>query len=146
VEWIKASGVDPGILGRWNWEKDTFADVTIAQVHEIMDTLKAFFKLHTKMELNDGSLEKRIQLTPILTPADQLKFPQLVVRDFWRKIEHPELKDTLTYPGGFVKPGIGDCGIRFRAPLIGEHNEQVYKGLLGMTNNELLVLKQRRII
>jgi crotonobetainyl-CoA:carnitine CoA-transferase CaiB-like acyl-CoA transferase len=146
VQWIKDSGIDPGILSRWNWEKDTFADITLAQVQDIVVTLGEFFKKYTKQELNEGALKRRIQLTAILTVQDQLQYEQLQVRDFWRKVEHPELQDTLTYPGGFVKPGIGDCGIRFRAPLIGEHNDLVYKEQMGLTNAEMLVLKQRRII
>jgi crotonobetainyl-CoA:carnitine CoA-transferase CaiB-like acyl-CoA transferase len=72
------------------------------------------------MELNDGAMERKIQLTPVLMPKDQLQFPQLVARNYWRKIKHPELNDTIAYPGGFVKTGIGDCGIRFRAPLVGD--------------------------
>jgi crotonobetainyl-CoA:carnitine CoA-transferase CaiB-like acyl-CoA transferase len=146
VDWIRSDDIDPGILGRWDWEKETFLDRTVQEVLEIVAILKRFFKLHTKMELNLGALEKRIQLTPILTPRDQMDYPQLVYRDYWRQIEHPELHDTITYPGGFVKPGIGDCGIRFRAPLIGEHNKDIYIDRLGLTNADLLVLKQRRII
>jgi crotonobetainyl-CoA:carnitine CoA-transferase CaiB-like acyl-CoA transferase len=75
-----------------------------------------------------------------------MHFPQLEVRNFWREIDHPELNAKITYPGGFVKPGIGDCGIRFRAPLIGEHNDEVYKKQLGFTNEEMIALQQRRII
>ena len=81
---------------------------------------------HTKMELHDGAMEYRIQLTPVLTPKDLLEFPLFKERDFWREVEHPELGTKITYPGGFVKAGMGDCGIRFRAPLIGEHNDDIY--------------------
>jgi crotonobetainyl-CoA:carnitine CoA-transferase CaiB-like acyl-CoA transferase len=146
VDWIKESGVDPGILGRWNWEKDTWASCTVEDVRAIVRTLKEFVKKHTRMELSDGALDRRVQLTPILNPKDLLEFPQLVGRGFWRKIDHPDLNDQITYPGGFVKTGIGDCGIRFRAPLVGEHNEEIYKQVLGMTNEEMVVLKQRKII
>ena len=146
VEWIRATGIDPGILGRWNWEKDSWADYTVLEVQEVCQVLSEFFRHYTKMELSDGALERRIQLTPVLVPKDQLKFPQLVERNFWRKVEHPELNDKITYPGGFVKPGIGDCGIRFRAPLIGEHNTEIFQKELGMTNDDMLALRQRRII
>ncbi len=98
------------------------------------------------MELYNGALERRIQLTPLLTPKDQLDFPQLVARDFWRKVPHPELETEITYPGGFVKISDAECGIRFRAPLIGEHNEEIYQKELGMSANELVVMKQRRVI
>jgi len=146
VAWIKESGVDPGILGRFDWEKDGFNNYTLDEVKDVRRVLEQFFMKHTKMELHDGALERRIQLTPVLTPKDLLEFPQLMARNFWREVEHPELSTKITYPGGFVKTGIGDCGVRFRAPLIGEHNDDIYKGELGMSTEDMVNLKQRRII
>jgi crotonobetainyl-CoA:carnitine CoA-transferase CaiB-like acyl-CoA transferase len=146
VAWIKESGVDPGILGRFDWEKDGFQNYTLDEVKDVRRVLEQFFMKHTKMELHDGALERRIQLTPVLTPKDLLEFPQLVARNFWREVEHPELGTKITYPGGFVKTGIGDCGVRFRAPLIGEHNNDIYKSELGMSTEDIINLKQRRII
>jgi len=146
VEWIRSDGIDPGVLGRIDWRTESWSDYTIADVKEIIETMSRFFKQHTKMELHDGALGRRIQLTPLLTPKDQLEFPQLVARDFWRAIIHPELETTITYPGGFVKLSGADCGIRRQAPLIGEHNDQVYKGLLGMSAADMLTLMQARVI
>jgi crotonobetainyl-CoA:carnitine CoA-transferase CaiB-like acyl-CoA transferase len=146
VEWIKESGIDPGILGRFDWEKDGFQNYTLDEVKDVRRVLEQFFMKHTKMELHDGALERRIQLTPVLTPKDLLEFPQLVARNFWREVEHPELGTKVTYPGGFVKTGIGDCGVRCRAPLIGEHNDDIYKSELGMSTEDMINLKQRRII
>jgi formyl-CoA transferase len=146
VDWIREAGVNPGVLGQWNWDKDDFTRLTVREVLEVRHTLEEFFMKFTKMELNDGALERRIQLSPVLTPKDQLTFPQLVERNFWREIEHPELGDRITYPGGFVKTGIGDCGIRFRAPLIGEHNDDIYKKDLGLSSADLIAFKQRNII
>jgi crotonobetainyl-CoA:carnitine CoA-transferase CaiB-like acyl-CoA transferase len=146
VEWIRESGLDPGILGRWDWEKDNWKDYSVAQVTEVRRTLEKLFMKYTRMELNEGALQRRIQLTPVLTIRDLLTFPQLVERGFWRQIEHPELGEKITYPGGFVKPEVGDCGIRFRAPLIGEHNEAIYCGELAMSAADLVSLKQRGVI
>jgi benzylsuccinate CoA-transferase BbsE subunit len=146
VDWIKKSGIEPGILEHFDWTKDDWTQCTVAEVMEVRRTLGKFFSLYTRMELNDGALERRIQLTPVLAIKDLLTFPQLVERGFWRQVEHPELGASITYPGGFVKPGIGDCGIRFRAPLIGEHNEEVYRGEMAMPAEELLNLKERGVI
>jgi crotonobetainyl-CoA:carnitine CoA-transferase CaiB-like acyl-CoA transferase len=146
VQWIKDSGVDPGLLGKWDWTKDSWTRWTVAEVQEIRRTLEAFFMKHTKMELHDGSMEYRIQLTPVLTPKDLLRFPLFTEREYWREVEHPELGTKITYPGGFVKVGVGDCGIRFRAPLIGEHNDAIYGDELKMSKEDLVNFKQRRII
>ncbi len=146
VDWIREAGVDPGVLGRWDWEKDDWSKLTVVEVKQVRRTLEEFFMKYTKMELNDGALQRRIQLSPVLTPKDQLKFPQFVERHFWREIEHPELGTNITYPGGFVKPGVGDCGIRFRAPLIGEHNNEIYCKEMGLSSADMVVLKQRNVI
>ena len=85
-------------------------------------------------------------MVPAHTPKDLLEFPLFKERNFWREIEHPELGTKITYPGGFVKTGTGDCGVRFRAPLIGEHNNEIYHGELKMSAEDTVNLKQRRVI
>jgi formyl-CoA transferase len=66
-------------------------------------------------------------------------------RGFWTNIEHPELKTSITYPKEFVRSSEVDCSTKFRAPLIGEHNEEVYKEI-GISDKELSSLKDKGII
>jgi crotonobetainyl-CoA:carnitine CoA-transferase CaiB-like acyl-CoA transferase len=146
LEWIKSDGIDPGVLGRWDWETEDWSHHTLEEAEEVIEILKKFFRKHTKMELLEVALQKRIMLTPLLTPKEQLEFPQLVERDFFTEVEHPELGTKIIYPGAFMKPGAKSCGIRFRAPLIGEHNDEVYKKEMGMSTEELVALKQRQVI
>jgi crotonobetainyl-CoA:carnitine CoA-transferase CaiB-like acyl-CoA transferase len=75
-----------------------------------------------------------------------LAFSQFNERDFWVEVEHPELETTLTYPGAFVKFSESDCGFRFKAPRIGEHNQEIYETELGLTKQQLLTLKQSHAI
>jgi crotonobetainyl-CoA:carnitine CoA-transferase CaiB-like acyl-CoA transferase len=145
VEWIKSEGIDPGVLGRIDWKTDNWSRYCIKDVEEARDIIGNFFIRYTKIELNDKAVEKRIQLNPLLTAKDQLEFRQLVERGYWTVIEHPELGEKITYPGPFVKLSDAQCGIRFRAPLIGEHNAEIYREM-GMSAADLVVMKQRRII
>jgi crotonobetainyl-CoA:carnitine CoA-transferase CaiB-like acyl-CoA transferase len=39
-----------------------------------------------------------------------------------------------------------DCGIKFRAPLIGEHNAEIYGTELGISRQEFIALKQGNVI
>jgi crotonobetainyl-CoA:carnitine CoA-transferase CaiB-like acyl-CoA transferase len=75
-----------------------------------------------------------------------LQFPQLVERGFWKEVEHPELGTSLTYPGGFARFTEAECGIRRRAPHIGEHNNEIYHQQMGMSKKELADLKRRHVI
>ncbi len=146
TSWVKESGVAPGLLGDFNWENDTFQKYPTDEVMKVRYTLEEFFMCYTKMELHEGALQRRIQLTPVLSMRDLPEFSQLVARNFWRDIEHPELGTSIRYPGGFVKVDVGDCGIRTRAPLIAEHNEEIYGNEMKLSAQERIDLKQRRII
>ena len=84
-------------------------------------------------------------LYPVTSPRDLAENSQLAAREFWQEVEHPELGDTITYPGAFLEATETPCGIRQRAPLIGEHNDEVYKEL-GVSEGELITLKQGNII
>ena len=80
-----------------------------------------------------------------LSMQDLLDDPCLNERDFWTKIEHQELGEKITYPRTFIRSTEGDFSTRFRAPLIGEHNGEVYKDI-GLSEADLKVLKQDGII
>ena len=47
-----------------------------------------FFMTHTRNELADGALERRILLFPVATPSDILAHRQLAARDYYDRIEH----------------------------------------------------------
>ena len=70
----------------------------------------------------------------------------LKVRNFWEKVEHPELGDTLTYCGAFCKLSEAPMKNFRRAPLIGEHNEEIYEKELGLSRQEMILLKQAGVI
>jgi crotonobetainyl-CoA:carnitine CoA-transferase CaiB-like acyl-CoA transferase len=145
---IKAMEKDglAGPLKSFNWagvdrrtatqETQTYAEEAIAP----------FFLNHTKAELLQLAIDERIMLLPVSTPADLLGSTQLKARGFWTDIDHPELDATITYPGAFVQSSEVNCAIRRRAPLIGEHNEEIYMGELGFTREEMTMMMEAGII
>ncbi len=52
----------------------------------------------------------------------------------------------FVYPGPFAKFGDGLCRVRRPAPRIGEHNEDIYLGELGLSAEEFKVLQQEEVI
>ncbi len=66
-------------------------------------------------------------------------------RCFWTQVEHPELGKKVTYPKTYVRSNEADLSIRFRAPLIGEHNKEIYKEI-GITEGELEELRKEGLI
>lgn len=70
--------------------------------------------------------------------------PQLQARDFFTEINHPAT-GPLAYPGSPFKMS-GAQRKAGRAPLLGEHNEEVYCGPLGYTAEELARMRGMGII
>ncbi|MGD0795019.1 MAG: CoA transferase [Dehalococcoidales bacterium] len=121
----------------WNWQA-----VSQELVDDITGCFARLFMQHTKAELWEEAQKRGVQLYPVFTAEDMLNFPQLSIRGYWEKVAHPELGDTITYPGAFTQLGVGSCRIRRRAPLIGEHNEEIYINEMGMSRKDLVFLKQ----
>jgi len=145
MQFIENDGIETGTFKDWAWDKQSWGDMSRAQAEELMVVLGKFFKNHTKAELLKLATENRFQLGPCNNAADALAYPQLVARGFWKEIEHPELGATLQYPGGAVMTTQGYVGTRHRAPLIGEHNAEIYQEL-GLSPDELQELKKKKVI
>jgi crotonobetainyl-CoA:carnitine CoA-transferase CaiB-like acyl-CoA transferase len=112
---------------------------------QIESSIAKFFLIHTKAELEEEALIRDMMLYPVNTISDLLENPQLRARKFWVEVEHPELNSYITYPGGWVKCSDDDFKIK-RAPLIGEHNVEIYKKELGLSEAQLLALREAGII
>jgi benzylsuccinate CoA-transferase BbsE subunit len=145
VKWMESEGMADDFLKNYDWSKFGM-DMTQEEIDRIEKPTAKFFLAHTKAELFEGALKHRVQLYPVSTPADMLESPQLAARKFWVEVEHPELGTTITYPGAFANASEAPPRISRRAPLIGEHNEEIYGKELGISSEKLLMLKQAGVI
>ena len=100
----------------------------------------------TKAEFQEKAIKHRIMGYPVSTAKDIMEHPQLAAREVWQEVEHPELRISITYPGPWVKLSESSCGVQRRAPLIGEHNSDIYIKELGLSEDELVLLKQADVI
>ena len=121
---------------------------TISQedLTHVEDVIQDFFMTHTKEELYEGALSRGINLGPVWNARDMLKSVQLNARDFWVDIDHPVLGRKLTYPGDFFKSSGISCRSNIRAPLIGEHNSEIFHEVLGISDSEVEKLRSENII
>jgi benzylsuccinate CoA-transferase BbsE subunit len=146
TQWVIDEGMASETLKHVEWSTFNWQTVTQDTVDEITQSFSRFFLIHTKAELWEGAQERGIQLYSLHSPKDMLEFPQLIFREYWEEVQHPELGTTLTYPGAFAKLTEAPCRIRCRAPLIGEHNEEIYIKESGLSKQQLLLLKQAGVI
>jgi len=147
-EWIAEGDMLDPRLRDISTERDSFDIDAMSQ--ETADLLSAcmadFFLAHTKDELFSGAQKHGIMLFPVTTVADVFHDPQLKEREFFNVVDHPELGNNISYPGPFAKLEPREIEIRRRAPLIGEHNLEIYQGELGLSAEDLALLKQSRVI
>ena len=147
LAWLDEEGMGDDYLNSVNWEELGYGQVRTEVMDRIVEPLQRFFEAHTKEELTQGSVDRRILLFPVATSRDLLEHPQLEARGYFKQLEHPELDTTVTHPGAFVSAmGAAQIGLRRRPPLIGEHNNEIYGEELGLSREELSVLKQGGII
>lgn len=146
VEWMDSMGLAPAFLKQKDWKSFDIARVTQDEIDRMEEPIGDFFKGVTKAEFFEAVVKRQMLGYPVASVKEIFEDPQLKARDFWQKIEHPELGTSIDYPGGFAKFSEGACRIWRRAPRIGEHNEEVYGQELGLTSTELAELKKQGVI
>jgi crotonobetainyl-CoA:carnitine CoA-transferase CaiB-like acyl-CoA transferase len=87
----------------------------------------------------------RVMSAPILTAEEILADDQLKERNYFVEVEHPAA-GRLPYPGAPFQMAETPFSIRRAAPLLGQHNEEVYCGELGLTTGELLSLRAQGVV
>ena len=91
----------------------------------------------TKAEIRDACQEYGVLGGPVNTFEDVLGDRHLNARGFFHEIEHPTTGPAV-YPGYSFKLHVdGGMPPRRRAPLLGEHTQEVLGGELGMTDREI---------
>ena len=146
IKWMETEGFTNDFLKEFDWERPDFAKTPQADIDRIEEPTGEFFMSHTKAELLDGAVKNKVMLYPVATTADMLENPQLIAREFWVPVEHPELGATITYPGAFGCFSETPARITRRSPLIGEHNQEIYERELSISKEKLVILKQAGVI
>jgi crotonobetainyl-CoA:carnitine CoA-transferase CaiB-like acyl-CoA transferase len=146
VDWMREKGMVTETLNNMDWAVFDLSSASDKLMEDIEQGAARFFSAHTKEELYQGAIKRRIQLYPIYTIEDIVNDSHLKTRDFWKKVRHEELDATITYPGAFAKSSEMEFGVVRRAPLIGEHNNEIYCAELGLSGLELQALRQAGVI
>ncbi len=146
IRFMESEGMADDFLKEFDWDTFDIAKTTPEAIARIREQTAKFFITKTKLELQDGAVKHNAMLFPVATTADIAESIQLATREFWVGVEHPELGTTITYPGTFAHASETPPRILRRAPLIGEHNEEIYEKELGISREELLTLRQTKVI
>ncbi|MFC2042057.1 CaiB/BaiF CoA transferase family protein [Chloroflexota bacterium] len=146
TRWLDEEGYASDYLRNKDWYQFDWRKITQEEMGLFLKPLSRLFAAHTREELYAEAVKRGIGLAPTADVTDLIASPQLEARRYWTKLEHAELDDSLIYPGAFAVMSETPITVQHRAPLIGEHNEEVYQGELGIPREEALVLKQTGVI
>lgn len=122
-QWMESEGMFEPILQGLKWEELDLLTEKAERVTEICEAFDRFFKTRTRAELQERAVARKILMAPCCTISDLLESPQLKSRAFWAHVEHPELGETLIYPGACAASSAFPRNGFLRAPMLGEHND-----------------------
>ncbi|MBI4340317.1 MAG: CoA transferase [Chloroflexi bacterium] len=92
-----------------------------------------------------ASEEYRMLFGIVQTPKDLADCPQLATRDFYQEVDHPVI-GRIKVPFRLFNMGETPPKYRMPAPLLGQHNAEVYTKVLGYTREDLVKLREMNVI
>lgn len=135
------------LMGNPEWAgEEIFADRIRrgANWDALKPLLQEWIQDQSVMELYDKAQARRVPIAPVSTMGDLFANEHLKARGFFATITHPAT-GPLQYPGALYKFSESLWEIRRPAPLLGQHNDEVY-GLLGLSRTEIEQLKSQGTI
>jgi crotonobetainyl-CoA:carnitine CoA-transferase CaiB-like acyl-CoA transferase len=107
--------------------------VIAANASHIIDGLLAeFIASLPAEEVYHAAQERGFTWGAVRAPEDVLHDAHLHDRGFWKHVEHQELGRSFVYPGEAAIYNDSPWRISRRAPLVGEHNVEIFCGELGL--------------
>jgi formyl-CoA transferase len=113
--------------------------------HEVQEIVSSWIRELTKKELMEKLDSFGVPVSPIYSIEDIFNDPQYQARKNIVEIEHPRL-GTIKIPGVVPKFSRTPGAIRHRAPELGEHNEEILGKELGLSIEEISLLKEKGVI
>jgi CoA:oxalate CoA-transferase len=133
-------------LGVPELREDRFQNLYNMELTEEFDAIwYSWLADHTKDEVFEIFRRHQLAAAPVSTPRDVLANAHLKDRQYFQEIEHP-VAGRLVYPGVPFNMSETPAQDRRPAPLLGEHNEEIYLKILGYKEDDLIRLKERGVI
>ncbi len=148
MDWVLEAGFGSEWMRKMDWATWTpglFMQATeeeLARIADMETGIEKLFMTMTKDEIYAQTLKRRLLLAPVATEADIARDVQLKARGYWIPVDHTDtVGRTLTMPGPFAKMSETPIVINHRAPRLGEHNDEIYGEMLGLSSRQLTKLR-----
>lgn len=149
MEWLYELGCCDAAMRDKDWISFgylLFGGEGIEDYEKAKEVVGDFVQSKTKAELLQAALERGLLIAPVTTVGEVVESEQLAARKYWQALHHPELGQTVRYPGPFAQLSASPITYRRRPPTIGEHNREIYLGELGLTEQRVAELQSRGVI
>jgi CoA:oxalate CoA-transferase len=111
---------------------------------EVEAAIRPWVESRTAEEIFTEGQEWRMPVAKVMSIEELAGDPQYAARNYFQDIDHPQTS-RLSYPGAPFKMSETPAAIS-RAPLLGEHNDEIYSGLLKLSRKKMAELKERHVI
>ncbi len=111
---------------------------------EVEKAIRPWVEQHTAQQVFDSGQEWRIPVAMVLGIEELTDDPQYEARGYFQQIDHPRA-GRLVYPGAPFRMSESPSEMR-RAPLLGEHNEDIYAGMLELNRDYITELEEQGVI
>lgn len=115
-----------------------------ANREEMMAEVEAFTRQYTKQELKE-MLGGRVPIGPIYNGEDIFNEPHFEARNMLPEVEHPGIERKVKVLGVPVKLSETPGSVRHRAPILGEHTEEVLREL-GLAEDRIQALVADEVV
>jgi crotonobetainyl-CoA:carnitine CoA-transferase CaiB-like acyl-CoA transferase len=142
VRWMAEEDMGDAYLESLDFTTLGYGTITPEMLERVVPPIERFMRCHTKQELFEGAVSRRVLLFPVATPQDIVDDPQLQARHYFQHLTHPELGTPVTFLGPFVQASATPLQRRRFPPKLGQHNTEIYIDELGLTHEELARLRE----
>ena len=125
-------------MGNPDWASPEMFSDPATHGPELNRHMREWFSRHTREWLYAEGQAHGVPIAPYYTPSEVFRSPQQRERGFYSEVDHPAT-GPLQYAGAPFQLSATPTTLT-RAPLLGEHNAEVYCGLLGYAAPELAAL------
>jgi CoA:oxalate CoA-transferase len=135
-------------MGREDLANDPRFATNVARVEHLEATdaiVTEWTSTRGKLEVFAAASRYRIPCAPVRTVPEVMNDPHMHGRGMLERIDHPDLGN-IVVPTTPLRLHGADKVPTIPSPTVGQHNDEIYGGWLGLSSDEIVNLKQQGVI
>jgi crotonobetainyl-CoA:carnitine CoA-transferase CaiB-like acyl-CoA transferase len=147
IDWLNETADARDLVAdQWRAKLSSLTPLAPEERAYVEETLTLFCQRRKKEDLVAEAQRRGFGWAPVFSPSEIVESKHLAARDYWVRVAHDDLGESFIYPGAPWILAETPWRQRGRAPHVGEHNEDVYCGLLGMDEAAVRRLRLKMVI